>query len=63
MLVWHAVKGIKRAKRDGTYNMYTNHLNNGSKHLHSHLVLMHSSMSSNAFSPIQLCTSILTAIP
>ena len=58
-----AVKGIKSAKRDGTCNMYTDHLINGSKHLHVHLALMYSSMLSHAFSPIQFCTSTLIAIP
>ena len=57
-----AGKGIKSAKRDGT-NMYTDHLINGSKHLHVHLALMYSSMLSHAFSPIQFCTSTLLAIP
>ena len=39
-----AVKGIKSAKRDGTCNMYTDHLINGSKHLHVHLALLYSSI-------------------
>ena len=39
-----AVKGIKSAKRDGTCNMYTDHLINGAKHLHVLLALMYSSM-------------------
>ena len=56
-----AVNGIKNAKRDGTCNIYTDHLINGSKHLH--LALMYSSMLSHAFSPIQFCTPTLIAIP
>ena len=47
-------KGIKNAKRDGTWNMYTDHLINGSKHLHVHLGLLYISMLSHAFSPIVL---------
>ena len=43
--------------------MYTDHLINGSKHLHVHLAVMYSSMLSNAFSPIQFSTSTLLAIP
>ena len=56
------VRGIKSAKRDGTCNMYTDHLTTLSNYMYTWHFSAQRKVRS-CFSPIQFCTSISIAIP
>ena len=56
------MNGLHNNKRDGTCEMFFDHLINGTPNLNSHLSLLFTAMLRHGFSPSQLCMSKLIPI-